>query len=109
MNLKVYHCFVCLFLFFVRLGAHYRRGEVGTEQDLEIERIISHHSYKRPRGMAHDIALLKLRRPAKINRAVNLACMPGSSGQVPDRKMCWVTGNEITFLKSSDNADFCLN
>ena len=108
-ELKVYHCFVCLFFFFFRLGAHYRSGEVGTEQDLQIERIISHHNYKRPYGMAHDIALLKLRKPAQINRAVNLACLPGSSGEVSDGKMCWVTGNEITFLKSSDNADFRLN
>ncbi|KAJ7355071.1 hypothetical protein OS493_028292 [Desmophyllum pertusum] len=66
----------------VRLGAHYRSANEGTAQDFEIERIISHHSYKRPYGMAHDIAMLKLRRPAQINKAVNLACLPGSSGRV---------------------------
>ena len=59
---------------------------------MEVEKIISHHSYRRPYGMAHDIAMLKLRKPAQINRAVNLACMPGSSGKVADKKMCWVTG-----------------
>ena len=42
--------------------------------------------------MAHDISLLKLRKPAQLNRAVNLACLPGSSGSVSDGKMCWVTG-----------------
>ena len=57
-----------------------------------MERIISHHSYKRPYGLAHDIALIKLKRPAQINRAVNPACLPGSSGAVSDGKMCWVTG-----------------
>ena len=57
-----------------------------------MERIISHHSYKRPYGLAHDIALIKLRKPAKINNAVNLACLPGSRGTVSDGKMCWVTG-----------------
>ena len=57
-----------------------------------MERIISHHSYKRPYGLAHDIALIKLRGPARINKAVNLACLPGSRGTVSDGKMCWVTG-----------------
>lgn len=75
-----------------RLGAHYRKGNEGHEQDFEVERVINHHSYKRPYGMAHDISLLKLRRPAQINRHVNLACLPDSSGKDLDGKMCWVTG-----------------
>ena len=75
-----------------RLGAHYRSGEEGTEQDFQVERIVSHYSYKRPYGMAHDIALLKLRTPARINRRVSLACLPGSQGKVSDGKWCWVTG-----------------
>ena len=90
-EISPYFCFVQ----FCRLGAHYRTGNVGTEQDIQVERIINHHSYKRPYGMAHDISLLKLRRPAQINRAVNLACLPGSSGSVQDGKMCWVTGRNI--------------
>ena len=57
-----------------------------------MERITSHPSYRRPYGLAHDIALIKLQRPAQINRAVNLACLPESSGTVSDGKMCWVTG-----------------
>ncbi|XP_068716508.1 trypsin-like [Montipora foliosa] len=77
----------------VRLGAHYRKGNgAGTEQDFYVERIVNHHSYKRPYGMAHDISLLKLSSPAQLNRAVNLACLPGSTGSVADGKMCWVTG-----------------
>jgi len=77
---------------FFRLGAHRRTGDVGTEQDMEIEEIISHKDYRKPYGMANDIAMLKLKTPAKLNRAVNLACMPPSSGNVGDVKMCWVTG-----------------
>ena len=77
---------------FFRLGAHRRTDDVGTEQDMEIEKIISHKDYRTPYGMAHDIAMLKLKTPAKLNRAVNLACMPPSSGNVKDGKMCWVTG-----------------
>ena len=44
--------------------------------------------------MAHDISLLKLRQPAQIGEKIGLACLPGSSEQVSDGKMCWVTGNE---------------
>ena len=77
---------------FFRMGAHKRTGSVGTEQDFTVERIINHHSYKRPYGLAHDIAMLKLRKSAVLNRAVNLACLPGSGGSVADGKTCWVTG-----------------
>merc|ERR1719348_2292883 len=35
----------------VRLGAHYRSSTTGTEQDFQVERIVNHHSYKKPRGM----------------------------------------------------------
>ena len=86
---------------FSRLGAHKRRGQVGTEQDFKVERITTHHSYKKPKGLAHDIAILKLHKPALLNRAVNLACLPESSGSVSDGKMCWVTGmsNNTMVLK----------
>ena len=84
-----------------RLGAHFRTSNVGTEQDMEVERIISHQSYKQPYGYAHDIAMLKLRKPAQINRAVNLACLPGSSGKVADGKNCWVTGEETHIFENT--------
>lgn len=80
------------FLSIFRLGAHKRKQSVGTEQLMEIEKIISHQSYRRPYGMAHDIAMIKLAKPARIGKYVNLACMPGSSGSVADGKECWVTG-----------------
>ena len=78
-----------------RVGAHYRSGNTGDEQDFQVERIINHESYKRPRGMAHDISLLKLRQPAQLNGKVGLACLPGSSEQVSEGKTCWVTGDTI--------------
>ena len=59
---------------------------------MQVEKIITHQSYKRPYGLANDIAVLKLRNGAQLNQAVNLACLPGSSGKVADGKMCWVTG-----------------
>ncbi|XP_074622381.1 trypsin-3-like isoform X2 [Acropora palmata] len=79
----------------VRLGAHYRSGNAaGTEQDFTVERIINHESYKRPRGLAHDISLLKLSKPAQLTRAVGMACLPEYSSNLTeiDGKNCWVTG-----------------
>ena len=54
-----------------------------------------HRLYKKPFGMSHDIALVKLSRPAEINRAVRLACLPDASVDLPiddGSKTCWITG-----------------
>ena len=93
--------FVCLFFVFFwiwSLGAHYRSGNAaGTEQDFDVERIINHESYRRPIGLAHDISLLKLSKPAQLTRAVGMACLPESSNSLTeiDGKNCWVTGKVI--------------
>ena len=85
------------------MGAHYRSSTTGTEQDFKVEKIINHKDYKKPRGMAHDIAMLKLDRPAQINETVGLACLPPYSQNVAeiDDKSCWVTGITRTLLKAA--------
>ena len=89
-------------LLIYRLGAHYRSSKVvGTEQDIPVEKIISHHSYRKPYGMAHDIAMVKLSMPATLDKTVNIACLPSSRGDVEDGKMCWVTGRRNEKLKWS--------
>ena len=70
---------MCFVFLFQRMGAHYRSSTTGKEQDFRVERIISHESYKKPRGLAHDIAMLKLNEPAQINKKVGLACLPAYS------------------------------
>lgn len=77
------------------MGAHKKRGNDPTAQDFEIERIIMHYSYKKPYGLSHDIALLKLSSPAQLNSAVGIACLPDKSFALPiddERKTCWITG-----------------
>jgi len=77
------------------MGAHKKRGNDPTAQDFEIERIIMHYSYKKPYGLSHDIALLKLSSPAKLNSAVGIACLPDKSFDLPiddESKTCWITG-----------------
>ena len=84
--------------FLFRMGAHLKNGQVGGEQDFGVSRIIMHESYKKPFGMANDIALLKLDRPAQITRQVSTVCLPDASHTLPidnPGKKCWITGSEF--------------
>lgn len=87
------------------MGAHYRKGsDPSTDQDFEIERIIMHESYKKPFGMSHDIALLKLRTPAELTNRVAVACLPDKMEELPidDISMkCWITGENFYDLLRS--------
>lgn len=79
------------------MGAHRKSGKDSHAQDLSIETIIMHESYKKPVGLSHDIALLKLRKPTILNRYVGVACLP-DEGSMPNlpiddlNKKCWITG-----------------
>jgi len=81
------------------MGAHRKRGKDSHAQDFGIEKIIMHESYKKPVGLSHDIALMKLRKPATLNRYVGLACLP-DKGTLPNlpidnkNKKCWITGKD---------------
>ena len=77
------------------MGAHKKRGNDPTAQDFEIEKIIMHYSYKKPYGLSHDLALLKLSSPAQLNSAVGIACLPDPSVDLPiddESTKCWITG-----------------
>ncbi|CAH3040258.1 unnamed protein product [Pocillopora meandrina] len=82
----------------VRLGAHSRVGEtVGTEQDIDVAEIITHEKYHSPLRYSHDIALLRLEKPAKLGKGVGLVCLPDLNIPLPlddlnKRKKCWITG-----------------
>lgn len=54
--------------YLLRLGAHRRVNIVGTEQDIRVSKVITHPSYHKPTRYSHDIALLKLEKPAQLNR-----------------------------------------
>ncbi|KXJ30135.1 CUB and peptidase domain-containing protein 2 [Exaiptasia diaphana] len=78
--------------FFVRLGAHYRDSVMGTEQDIDIEKMIKHWSYGKPKSLSHDIALLKLKRPVRLSKDAGLVCLPRTYSNVLQGTKCWVTG-----------------
>ena len=51
-----------------------------------------HRSYQKPVSYAYDIAMIKLDRPALLNRQVGLACLPHFGSSLPVGKRCFVTG-----------------
>ena len=83
-------CHLCCF----RLGAHYRQGEKSqTKQDFDVAEIILHPKYDIHES--HDIALVKLTRPALFTYAVRPVCLPDKNTRLPfdnPGRNCWVTG-----------------
>ena len=59
---------------------------------MEVEKIIRHPRYEKPIGMAHDLTLLKLTKPALLNNYVHPACLPESVSDPPDGTKCYITG-----------------
>ncbi|EDO42420.1 predicted protein [Nematostella vectensis] len=76
----------------IRLGAHRRTKGSGNEQDFRVIRLVTHPNYHRPVGYANDIALLKLDRPAKLDRYVNFACLPDQVPEPKEGDRCYITG-----------------
>ena len=85
------------FLRIDRMGAHSRTNDIkfGTEQDFSVEEVIIHPNYRVPKFESNDFALLKLSKPAKLNKAVGLACIPDLGLPLPidnPNVKCWTTG-----------------
>ena len=78
------------------MGAHYKSyGNVSTEQNFDVIKIIEHESYNSPNRWSNDIALLRLSKPAKLGKGVGLVCPPDTSFKLPfdsPNKKCWITG-----------------
>jgi len=71
------------------LGAH---KITDTAQEIGVEKIIMHESYQSPIGLAHDIALLKLRDSAQLGVGVGLVCLPDLGNALVPDKRCYITG-----------------
>ena len=90
------------------MGAHYRTyGSVGTEQDIDVAKIIMHENYGTPLYDSNDIALLNLESPAELGKGVGLVCFPDTGHQLAFddlNKTCWITGwGDLSFWGSSPN------
>lgn len=76
----------------VRLGGHATKQTNANAQDIDVAKIIRHPSYEKPINMAYDLSLLKLSKPAVLNKFVNLACLPESIADPTEGTKCYTTG-----------------
>ncbi|RXN06023.1 transmembrane protease serine 3 [Labeo rohita] len=75
---------------------------VNAAQSLAVEKIVYHSRY-RPKGLDHDIALMKLVQPLNFNGFVEPICLPNFGEEFEDGKICWISGWGAT----DDGAAFC--
>ncbi|CAL8325635.1 unnamed protein product [Arctogadus glacialis] len=70
------HCLSKSTRFKVRLGDYERYTLEGTEETLAVSRAFKHPAYYNRHMVDHDIALLRLERPARLSTWVVPACLP---------------------------------
>jgi len=75
--------------FKVRVGEHDRNKKEGTEEDIQVERVIAHEGWN-PRTLDYDIALFKLSKPVKFNKWVKPVCLP--KAELKPGTECYITG-----------------
>lgn len=80
-------------LFFFLTGEHDRTKDEGTEQYFDVSQLYLNKHFQTYSGYGHDIALIRLSRPAILNRYVSLACLPRQNERVATGKLCYLTGN----------------
>ena len=106
LHIKVIICLTNNSCFPSRMGAHFlnNNGNVGAQQDIDIEDIILHSDFGKPLKASNDIALLKLVKPgARLGKGVGLACLPDCKLPLPldGTKKCWITG--WGYIRDNDN------
>ncbi|KAM3852520.1 mast cell protease 1A-like [Vipera latastei] len=77
------------------LGAHDLHAVEETQQVLGVESYHMHPNYN-DFTVSHDILLLKLSHPAKLNRYVQVIPLPRSDNEVPDGTLCITSGWGMT-------------
>uniref|UniRef100_A0A3Q2ZJZ9 Transmembrane serine protease 3 n=1 Tax=Kryptolebias marmoratus TaxID=37003 RepID=A0A3Q2ZJZ9_KRYMA len=58
---------------------------------LNVKSIISHAQY-RPKGLDHDIALMKLDKPLVFTGFVQPICLPNNGEEFAEGTICWISG-----------------
>ena len=74
----------------VKTGDHDLSGQEGYEQNIPIEKIITHPSYNPHASHDYDLALIKLKSPLTYNNRVRPVCFPQFDFASGTR--CYVTG-----------------
>ena len=73
----------------VNIGAHNR---IGDGEKFQVSRVIKHPQFSRSH-LRHDVAVLKLSRPATLGRTIGTVCLPAQDSRVSENAICYVTGN----------------
>ena len=79
-------------MYTVRLGEFDRTRDEGREQSIGVERVISHPRHDLPVYRNNDIALVKLKKPAKLTRWVGTVCLPTPDDNLHKDLVCYATG-----------------
>ncbi|KAK3740435.1 hypothetical protein QZH41_015490 [Actinostola sp. cb2023] len=75
-------------------GAHnHSKNEIST-QTFGIDKMVIHQRFETDKWYAYDIALVKLSRPAVLNFAVGLACLPRQGDRVPVGTKCYLSDGQ---------------
>merc|ERR1712198_377892 len=75
----------------VVLGEHNQGFNEGTEQIIKPSQIIMHERYKQGGWMYNDVALIKLQKPAQLNKYVGLVCL-ADRGEDEQGNDCFIGG-----------------
>jgi len=67
---SVYWSTFSTWLLIFRAGAHHRTQTDNHVQDIKVIQVVTHPEYHKPKQYSHDFALLKLEKPATLNRWV---------------------------------------
>jgi len=76
----------------IKLGEHVRSTEESSEQLFNVSKIIGHENYTVGGQFFNDVALIKLSRPAKLNKFVNLVCLPAKGEEQKEGTICHTSG-----------------
>ncbi len=71
-------------------GAHSRTGEDGER--FYVSRVIKHPGFSMSH-LRHDVAVLKLSRPATIGEKIGTICLPSHGSRVSQGATCYITGD----------------
>lgn len=74
------------------LGEHDRTKHEGTEQYFNVSECCVHKGYQIETTYGFDIAIIKLSRPATLNSAVGLVCLPNQNQRIHVGELCYLAG-----------------
>ncbi|CAB3987219.1 chymotrypsinogen B-like [Paramuricea clavata] len=83
-------------MYTIRLGDFDRLRYEGREQTIRVERIFSHPDHDQPVNRNNDLALIKLKTPATLNKWVGTVCLPTAADYLHKNLRCYATGWGLT-------------